>query len=293
MNKNYLFLGLVSASVLALSFNHTSKEEIGTYIRAHRNASGGPMGNTGAPGESSSACASCHSGSQLQDGATENVFVVSEGGNPVTEYIPGNTYTVSLGMLSNPAKKGFQATALTSSNNMAGNFTAMTGVNVNGSSRKYANHTGSSNTSATIAWQWQWTAPATNVGNVTFYVSTNKANNNGANTGDLIYLSQHVIAPAANAGTEELVINKNDLKVVFNALENQLNFSFNSLNSGKVYVNLLDVSGKAVFSSEIGEGTIGENLFSFKLPEGIKNGVYFAHVFVHNTPMSAKVMIQK
>jgi hypothetical protein len=292
MKKNYFFIGLISASVLALSFEHSATTEIRAYTKAHRNSGGVNPGFTGAPGESALACAQCHSGGTT-DGTAENLLIVSDGANPVTEYIPGNVYTVSLGMASAPAKKGFQATALDPSNNMAGNFASIPGVNVNGTARKYANHTNTSNTSSTIAWQWTWTAPATNVGDVTFYVASNKTNNNGNNQGDVIYLSQHVISVVANAGQAELEKNKNDFKAFFNGNENNLGLQFNSLNSGKVYLNLIDASGKSVFSSEIGESVIGANSFAVKLPAGMKNGVYFAHVFVHNTPMSVKVMIQK
>lgn len=292
MKKNYFFIGLISLSVLALSFEHSAKTEIAAFTKAHRQSGGAAAGTTGAPGESALACAQCHSGGTT-DGTAENVLIVSDGANPVTEYIPGNVYTVSLGLASNPAKKGFQATALDPSNTMAGNFTSLAGVNVNGTARKYANHTSASNTSSTVAWQWTWTAPATNVGNVTFYVASNRANNNGNNQGDVIYLSQHVISVAANAGQAELEKNKNDFKAFFNGNENALGLQFNSLNAGKVFVNLIDASGKSVFSHEIGEASIGSNSFSVKLPESVKNGVYFAHVFVHNTPMSAKVMIQK
>lgn len=292
MKKNYFFIGIISASVLALSFEHSATTEIGAYTKAHRNPWGAAAGNTGAPGESPLACAQCHSGGTT-DGTAENLLIVTDGANQVTEYIPGNIYTVSLGMASNPAKKGFQATALDPSNTMAGNFTSLAGVNVDGTARKYANHTIASNTSSTVAWQWTWTAPATNVGDVTFYVASNRANNNGNNQGDIIYLSQHVISVAANAGQAELEKNKNDFKAFFNGNENALGLQFNSLNAGKVFVNLIDASGKSVFSHEIGEASIGANAFSVKLPESVKNGMYFAHVFVHNTPMSAKVMIQK
>ena len=80
---------------------------------------------------------------------------------------------------------------------MAGNFVA--GANtqiktatISGGQRKYATHKSSSNTSATQTWNWTWEAPATEQGAITFYVATNKANNNGNDNGDIIYLSQHV-----------------------------------------------------------------------------------------------------
>ena len=53
------------------------------------NSSGAGAGKTGAPGESN--CTACHSGS-TQDGANENLLTVLDGGNPVFEYLPGQTY---------------------------------------------------------------------------------------------------------------------------------------------------------------------------------------------------------
>ena len=69
-----------------------------------------------------------------------------DGSNPVTAYLPGQTYTVMLTMNSAPTKKGFQSTALTGANDMAGDFTGGSNTQINSANaRKYANHTGASN----------------------------------------------------------------------------------------------------------------------------------------------------
>jgi hypothetical protein len=184
----------IPISLFCLSFGffafRTELTNIKEFHKAPINSGGAGTGRTGAPGEQD--CTGCHAGT-TQDGVNENILTLLNGPTPVTTYTPGQQYTVTLAMSSNPAKKGFQATALTSANLMAGTFTGQSGnTSINGMTKKYANHTLGSNTSTTAPlWTWTWTAPAAGTGNVTFYVATNKTNGNGATNGDLIYLSQH------------------------------------------------------------------------------------------------------
>lgn len=172
------------------------------FMRSPKNSGGVSPGMTGAPNESN--CTQCHSGS-VQNGDSENILSILDGVTPVNTYTPGQQYNVNLLMASNPVKKGFQATALTASNNMAGGFTGQAGnTSINGGAKKYANHTSLSNTGAAApTWSWTWTAPAAGSGPITFYVATNKTNNNNNNNGDVIYLSQHVIQEASNSNVSE------------------------------------------------------------------------------------------
>ena len=55
--------------------------------------------------------------------------------------------------------------------------------------------------------------------------------------------------------------------------------------------NLMDLSGKSIFSSTLGFSQIGVNQQSIKLPSGLNSGVYMATLFIGNTPLSAKVYI--
>lgn len=293
MKKNYLILSVAALALGFISFQRTGNVEVEKFLvkNQHKNANGAPSAKTGAPGENN--CTQCHAGSS-QSGATENTFVLLSGFTPVTSYIPGQTYNVSVSMASAPAKKGFQATALSSSDVMAGTFT---GQGVGGTSvsslagRQYANHTSASNTSTNMAWVWTWTAPATNVGDVTFYVATNAANNNTANTGDVIYLSQHIVGSTASIDENESV--KSNFVAGYNAETNAVKIDFTSLNAGEMFFNLVDMNGRSVFTYEMGNAQIGKNVTSVKLPNDLKNGVYFVNVFVNNTPMSAKIQVQK
>lgn len=196
-----VLLPAVALLVSGFVYNSLDSSQHG-FVQSPQNSGGASPGMTGAPNESN--CTQCHSGS-VQNGDAENILTILNGPTPVNTYTPGQQYNVNLIMASNPAKKGFQATALTASNNMAGGFTGQAGnTSINGGVKKYANHTSLSNTSATAPlWTWTWTAPAAGSGPITFYVATNKTNNNGNNNGDVIYLSQHVIQEESNNNVSE------------------------------------------------------------------------------------------
>jgi hypothetical protein len=295
MKKFVLIYGIALLAIGFLAFQHTGKSSVSTRIQfTHKNANGAPAGRTGAPGEPSCATSTCHSGA-AQDGTAENTLLLLSGATIVTEYVPGQAYNVTVAMASKPTKKGFQATALDASNNMAGSFTGQVigGTAINSSAgRQYSNHTGTSNeASENSIWIWTWTAPSTDVGPVTFYVATNKTNNNNSSTGDVIYLSQHVIN--STLGVSELTTEPSSLSAGYNVDEHKLAINFNCLSSGEIYLNLLDLNGRSVFSTDLGTAIIGQNGTSLKLPNELKNGIYFVNVFVNNKPMSAKIMIQR
>ncbi len=295
MKKNYILALSGVVLVGALSFQKSGDFKVEKYFAKHGHklsGGGASAGLTGAPTEGN--CTSCHSGS-VQSGAAENVLTVLSGSTPVTSYTPGQNYTVTLLMSSNPAKKGFQATAWDLSNTMAGTFTAGTNTLINGTVKKYANHTSLSNEDTEVtAWIWNWTAPATNVGDVKFYVATNKANNNGAaGSGDVIYTSQHIISAPAGAGVEDDSDVAADFKVGYNGESNTVKFSFNSLIAGEMSVNIVDLNGRSVFFGNLGNAVVGENVESLKLPSDYKNGIYIANFFVNNNAMSAKFMVQR
>jgi hypothetical protein len=288
MKKSY-FLPMFILAVGGLSLQNSAEFNY-SNLHAERNGGGASPGRTGAPGETN--CTACHSGSVL-DGTSENILTVLDGSTPITEYTPGSVYTVSLSMASNPAKKGFQSTALDGTDAMAGSFLAGTTTTISGTSVKYANHNSSSNTSATSSWTWTWSAPVTNVGDVTFYVAANKANGNNNVTGDEIYLSQHTIAAPTGAGVEESASPVSGLSLGFDPVNSKLKLKFNTLISGEMTLNLLDINGKVVMNKEIGTSMIGKNDQSVQLPSDLKNGIYVVHLLVNNNTISGKIMINK
>ena len=122
MKKTILPIAIALVTFGLFSFKNNAPSG---FQAAPLDANGPAGGKTGAPGEQN--CTSCHSGA-TQNGANENLLVVNNDiGFGITQYTPGASYTVNLSMASNPAKKGFQVTALNAATTMAGNF--VTGAN--------------------------------------------------------------------------------------------------------------------------------------------------------------------
>lgn len=155
-----------------------------------------PAGRTNAPGEAN--CTVCHIGT-LNSG---NGKVEIEG--IPSAYEPNQEFTLTV-RVSHPTRQrwGFQITALDSQNRPAGmmstiNATQTARVSGTGSleGRTYVEHRAAGtfpgqNNGA--SWEVKWTAPATDVGRVTFYAAGNAANNNNESSGDSIYTTSEMM----------------------------------------------------------------------------------------------------
>lgn len=130
-----------------------------------------------------STCAQCHSYS----GTNNATNTLSFAGNP-TNYVLGQTYTVTVTATAG-TRYGFQMAAVVASSGVnAGTFTAGTGskiVNgtVSGNSIAFIEQNAASSTGS---WTFSWKAPTTDVGTVTFYLATNSTNDNGGTSGDKV-----------------------------------------------------------------------------------------------------------
>ncbi len=162
-------------------------------------SSGPPAGYTGAPGEEPEACAECH---VPADAGTGHISISA----PQT-YVPGQTYPITV-THTNPdpsrIRWGFELTVLDTSDETAGNLQTLNGLTqvLNnagpGGTRQYIEHTAAGTfigQQNTASWTFNWTAPATDIGIVTFYVAGNQANNDGNTSGDYIYKTFVSVAP--------------------------------------------------------------------------------------------------
>lgn len=287
MKGKLLLASATIATMGLISFKNTEISGFTNYKKHKLQFGGGQSGLTGAPGEDN--CTQCHVGT-VNAGSSVNSLNVASGLNLVSGYIPGQTYNVTVQMNTQSTKKGFSAVALDINNNNAGSFTGLTTSgtqNFSSGNREYVSHTSSS--TGAIAWIWQWTAPATDVGDVFFYVATNETNDDGTTSGDQIYVSQHVVGSAASV--EENSFSHN-FSAGFNNATNQLTVSFESLVVNTMHLNLVDMSGKSAFTYTLDDSVIGENQETIVLPETLKSGVYFVNFFVGNNAMSSKIIVQ-
>jgi hypothetical protein len=157
--------------------------------------SNGPNdGLTGAPGEG--LCTNCHSGNPV-NGSVEIT------GAPVA-YKLGETYTITV-TVQDPGQTrwGFELTAKDTANDGAGTFTITDATNTQLSDQPapnadYVKHTSLgtyAGTAGPATWQFDWTSPSSNVGDITFYAAGNAANNNGSSSGDNIYSTSFTSEP--------------------------------------------------------------------------------------------------
>jgi len=173
--------------------------------RVMANLSGPLQGRTGAPGELTCSAAECHLGSPVNSGGgTLTISGVPDNYTPNAEY--DITVTISQ---AGRERFGFQTTVIDSNGNPAGTIsrtetsrTLLSTSQIN--SRQYINHSfngTSPNGGANQGrWTFRWKAPAQAAGTITFYAASNAANDDGAQTGDLIYTKNASTQPMPTAG---------------------------------------------------------------------------------------------
>ncbi len=244
------------------------------------NSSNPPIGNTGAPGEGT--CTGCHSGSTLP--ASGVVTFSFSGTNNL--YVPGVTYDVSL-ETNTGTKNGFQMTALDGTNAAAGTFVAGTGSSIiSANNKNYIRHATSSGIST---WNFDWNAPSTSVGPITFYYTLNVTNANGNTGGDQIYVGNTVISEDISSGIFES--NKLASQIEMKVQNRELNISYNISDASSIYFCSQDINGKQVDYHNFGKMTNGIHSHNILLDSKYSSGVYLFTVFVNNNPVTKKIYI--
>lgn len=291
MTKNYIYIGLLATSGLLLSFaGNRSVQKVKNFSKNYHtlNQAGSPGGRTGAPGDG--VCTQCHSGT-VQSGSGFNNVTLTLAGTPVTDYEPGTTYQVQVSMATNNPKNGFEIVALNPNNTAAGTWaitdaTHTKTITSGGKSRVTHKLAGTSLNS----WTFNWTSPATNVGTITFYLATNQTNSSSSDDGDVIRTSQHTFG--SQAGVEEASA-KLETQIGYQASTNSLNIHLNSKVDGSVFVNLVDLNGKSVFTENLGNVSAGESALSVRLDNELNSGIYMVNVSVDNNMTMKRVFISK
>lgn len=174
-------------------------------VRTAQAFSVGPnAGVTGAPGELTCAVAGCHGGAPNTGPGQLLILAPSV-------YEPAKTYEITVKHMTTDTTRrrwGFQLTALDGTGNRAGDLQksdALTQVLEGGpgGNRQYIEHSflGTFQGLTLLAnWTFNWVAPTSDVGRVTFYAAGNQANNDGTENGDQIYATS-ITASAAGAPT--------------------------------------------------------------------------------------------
>lgn len=156
-----------------------------------------PSGSAGEPNNNQTCASSgCHPGPSRPASLDNLLVLVGTGGaatdtfnldNPSFNYTPNTEYNFSFTLNSTTGRYGFQIIGLTSSNQRAGTFTVIDNTNTQISTLGSRQYLGHRNANTFKNWQFKWTAPATDVGPITFYYAYNTSNADNFTSGDIIY----------------------------------------------------------------------------------------------------------
>lgn len=256
-------------------------------------SSGSHISSTGAPGEETCNIAYCHSDATVDVGDGVNTLIFS-GANDT--YIAGNTYTVTINV-DNPGVErfGFQVTALDGNDLAAGVFTITDTDRTQkqtGNGRTYVTHKLNGTMATTVgstSWTFDWTAPSSASGPITFYYATNNTNNNNAASGDEIFLSSHTITSGTGLDQNELQLQ--DLSTYYKRSSNELKTQFACLKNGSAKMMLFDINGKLIDKWKL-DLTSGDHEDSHQLSQFLPSGIYILKSNFEGEKSQIKFLVQ-
>lgn len=249
----------------------------------------GKAGYTGSPGENK--CNNCHSSYALNSGGG-SVVLTSDMVN--WQYEPGYTYNVTATVSrTGNSLFGIGLEALTTANGNAGTLasadyhTQIKTKTVSSVVRNNIVHTlnGGANANS-MSFTFHWTAPSTNIGNVTMYYCGVAANNNGNENLDYVYNGSQLITPMTGASTSELV-EQQLFSVYPNPATDVLNIASEHTGSSPLMYKVFDLSGKQVQELTL----TGKSEYQLNVSSYAK-GIYYLSAENGKQKSSRKIVIQ-
>ena len=258
-------------------------------------SSTGKAGKTGSPGEST--CTGCHTGSVLNDGT--GLVTISSTDLINWQYTPGQTYSIDVNVSrTGNSLFGFDCECLNSNNQDEGTFivtnseTQILNATVSNVIRKNMVHTlNGGNTANSHTFSFNWTAPSTNIGDVTFYVTGNAANGNSITSGDHIYSTSQLVIPAIN-GILSNTQNNNNFSVYPNPAQDHISVTYTALVNEKASVRLFSMSGQVIEITQQQQQSMGNTpTIEVQIPE-IPKGVYLIQLENGASLSTQKIIIK-
>ena len=256
-------------------------------------------GYTGAPGDQTGTCATCHNTGSFNPTVSIQLFD-SLGTTAVTRYVLNRQYTVRLTITAaagTPSVYGFQLIDIRKSDNSnvkgflpKASQSADIGIDTIAAagttpSRVYAGHNARL-TSNVINVKWK--APATDLGIVTFYGVGNAGNNAGGSGGDNGTPSTNLqVASPTVSRVNELAENIS-IQLSPNPTPSEMTINLDSKTAKNLGVTILDLSGRSVIT-EKWQIQVGENKRSINLGN-LTQGVYMLQITDNQDIVSKKVI---
>ena len=255
---------------------------------------------TGAPDNPKGTCNGCHKSYSDNSGPGTLALDI---GNGITKYEAGKTYTitVSINQVSITAFD-FEITNRdqSGSKSAVGSFiitdnarTKLTNGNFGGAGVDYVEATAcgiDAISKGTNQWTCEWKAPATNVGNITFYLGAIAANFNNATTSDYTYSKTLQLQPSVtgiNNIAEEIEFN-----VYPNPCSENLSINYNLKKEADVIIKIIDLKGRHTNILFDEKENVGAHHYNFNLSnKKYSPGIYFLQVNIDNETIHHKLLL--
>lgn len=281
MKKLVLLIAVCTALIFTLS--------------AEKMDDNGKAGYTSSPGELD--CTDCHATYTLNSG--NGSIILTSTNMPNWVYDPGVTYHMeaTVSRASN-SLFGVCVEALLPNNTNAGtlvltnnNTTQIKTKTVSGVSRRSVVHKlDAGQGSGSFTFTFDWTAPGTNQGDVTFYFAGNATDGDGSEDGDYVYVSSKVCQYNLSNDINSSVDRK-EISVFPMPIDDHFTMNYNLNATGVVNIKLYSIRGELVSvltSKVMSSGTHSEK---FYLPAILSPGNYILSVESDSGINSRKILI--
>ena len=246
---------------------------------AHTFTNGAPSGNTGSPGDGQTCNTSCHT----QGGTQTNEMVSVTSDVPGTGYVAGQTYTFTITTSGGGSKKGFQVSPQDVSGNLIGTLIASgTGTQFSAGGSTHITHNAAGTSSS--SWTFEWTAPTSGTGDVTFYVAVNFTNTSGDQFGDVV-VTETLTVQESSVGISEAELAA--LSVYPNPVIDEINIAAKDVDE-EIMVTMFNMEGKLVIEQSFEPGDITIDVAS----KSLNTGVYFLQMEAGGNTTVKKLLVK-
>jgi hypothetical protein len=255
----------------------------------------GKSGKTDSPGEGN--CSSCHDNTVVNTGGGS---VVITSNMPGDMYTPGQTYNITV-TVSEAGKTlfGLGVEALNSGFTNAGTLVitnaAETHLLTASNGRINVVHQlngGLVTTSGSKSFNFDWTAPATDVGYVTFFVGSIAAIGDSDPADDNTYTTTKIFSSPSTVGINEYASGM-QFSVFPNPVKDIMNIYYSGGNNSAAKAELYSISGQKV--ADLFNEAVPSSLIQKHIPVSgtWASGVYFVKIQQDGMSLTKKVLIQQ
>jgi hypothetical protein len=266
-----------------------------------KRSSAAPIGSTAAPGEETCGRAGCHTGNNGSNNINTGSGILSISSNKNLQfYVPGESYEITVRIEeSNIERFGFSLTVLDENNNKAGHLSVtnhqltqiLDGIN-QFAGRQYITYRMKGTEpyeSGVGQWTFNWTAPETNVGKISFFTAGVSGDNDGTDLGDLVY-THKIEASYSLTSVSNLEKKNSNVSVYPIPAKEFIHIQVEHFDHSNLKYSLFDIKGINVLQTQ-NDALL--NPTSQMNISNLNSGIYFLHIVSDNETIHKQIIIKE